>query len=74
MSTPSEKLMAFIKAAVEKETAGSFIVGTGHAKWPPDQLLVDKAGNPAELRVDKAGNPAELHVDQLFLTVSKTNK
>jgi hypothetical protein len=59
----SEKLMKFISDVVQKETGRSPLVGTGHVKWPPDELLRANAGDPAELRVDK-----------LVLTVDFQNK
>ena len=56
----SEKLMALIQDAVNKEYKGP--VGTGHVKWPPDELPVIK-GDPAD----------ELRVNKLVVTVDLEN-
>ena len=57
----SEKVMAAIQTAIqatlEKEANRGPLVGTGHVKWPPDELRVNKAGNPAD-------------VDMLVMTVN----
>ncbi len=56
----SATLLNTIKAAVEKETGRSPLVGTGHVKWPPVALPPDRGD--------------ELRVDKLVLTVDFENK
>ncbi len=59
----SATLLNTIKAAVEKETGRSPLVGTGHVKWPPVDLRLSP-GDPGD----------ELRVDKLVLTVDFQNK